>query len=180
MNKQELIEHNLNRKICQIGFVVKDIEAAVRHWVEELDIGPWRFVSLSDVSVTDATYMVDGINKPVEEPHKIICALCNLANIQIELIQPVYGPSIHARFLEEHGEGLHHIKEQIRPDEWKKTLSYYKEEKGMDVIGSGKYGRASYAYINSEQYVSFPFEFGDNIPNETFPEGSELHFYPEE
>ena len=179
MNAKELKEINQERIICQIGFVCKDIEKSVRLWVKYLHIGPWRFVTLSDKTVKDAEFMYkEGETKIITEPFKYICALCNLKNIQIELIQPLYGPTIYQKFLEEKGEGLHHIKEQIKPENWNTNLDDY-EKRGMPIIQSGKYGKTSYAYVQSEKNLNFYLEFGDNIPNETYPKGSDLHYFPE-
>jgi methylmalonyl-CoA/ethylmalonyl-CoA epimerase len=55
---------------------------------------------------------IDG--KRVTEPFKFLIGISWIGEIQVELIQPVYGPMIYEAFIQKHGEGLHHFKERIR------------------------------------------------------------------
>lgn len=179
MDFKQLLELNAKRNICQIGFVCYDAEKTARDFVERLHIGPWRFVSLCNETVPDMQLLhEDGILRSQEEPFKYICALCNLENIQLELIQPVYGKTIYDEFLKEKGEGLHHIKEKISPDCWDAHIQSL-IDKDMPVILAGTYGLAKFCYVDSTKHVCLQMELGDNIPNPTFPEGSEVHYYPE-
>lgn len=31
-------------KVCQNGYVVRDIEAAMTHWIEVMGVGPWFYI----------------------------------------------------------------------------------------------------------------------------------------
>ena len=113
MTYQELLDLNKKRNIVQLGIVTNDIERSMRDWVEKLKIGPWRYKIMSNESVKDATKFIDGETVSTSEPFAFYNALTEVGNLQIELIQPLYGPTIYQKFLDEKGEGIHHFKEKI-------------------------------------------------------------------
>ncbi len=92
--------------LIQIGIVVRDVEATARAWRERFDLGPPVFVEWppenSQLAET-ATY------RGVRGDFKMRLAFIETGAAQIEFIQPLEGGNIYAEFLEEHGEGLHHI-----------------------------------------------------------------------
>jgi hypothetical protein len=88
--------------IRQIGIVVRDAARTARRYSEIFGVGPWVFL---DIHPTDVILH----DKPLAEECCIRLALANLGKIQLELLQPVYGPSTHMEFLEKHGEGVHHV-----------------------------------------------------------------------
>ena len=51
-----------------------------------------------------------------------------LGDIQIELIQPIQGPGIYWEFLNNKGEGIHHIKEYVKDEDMEKVLNEYKQK----------------------------------------------------
>jgi len=90
------------KEIRQIGIVVKDAPRTAKRYSELLGIGPWIFLDgyPADTILHDA---------PAPEACCIRLALANLGRIQVELIQPIFGPSTHMEFLRKQGEGIHHI-----------------------------------------------------------------------
>lgn len=89
-------------KVCQNGYVVRDIEAAMRHWIEVLGVGPWFYIE--DVKTDWFTYR----GAPSEV--KMSIALANSGDLQIELIQPRNdAPSMYRDFLAAGREGLQHM-----------------------------------------------------------------------
>jgi len=52
-----------------------------------------------------------------------------IGEIQVELIQPVYGPMIYEAFIQKHGEGLHHFKERVSQDDIDEVIKEYKEKR---------------------------------------------------
>lgn len=88
-------------KVCQIGYVVDDIEAAMQHWLAA-GVGPW-FHS-QDVKVD--WYRFRG--QPSEAT--FAAAIANSGDMQIELIQPTNtSPSSWKEFKEAGGKGIQHI-----------------------------------------------------------------------
>ena len=88
--------------IIQNGYVVHDIAAAMRHWIEVLGVGPWFYIA--HLPVTDFQYR--GEPSPVD----ISLALANSGALQVELIQQRNNaPSLYRDFLNAGHEGLQHI-----------------------------------------------------------------------
>ena len=88
--------------VCQNGYVVRDIEAAMQHWIDVLGVGPWFYIE----------------NVPIDwfrhrgEPQdlRVSIALANSGDLQIELIQQRNdAPSMYREFMAKHGEGLQHM-----------------------------------------------------------------------
>jgi hypothetical protein len=86
----------------QLGYVVPDIHAAMRHWTEVLGVGP--FFLMPDVAIEGA-YEGDEIATVA-----MTVAFSYVGDTQIELIQPLGDtPSPYRTFAQTHGDGLHHI-----------------------------------------------------------------------
>ncbi|MBT7759158.1 MAG: VOC family protein [Rhodospirillaceae bacterium] len=86
----------------QMGYVVKDIDAAMRHWIDVCQVGPWFYVD--KLVVQDFTYK----GQP-SDPH-ISIALANSGDVQLELIQQQDdSPTLYQDFLNAGNEGLQHF-----------------------------------------------------------------------
>ena len=95
--------------IYQIGIVVKDIQRAVERYWKTLGVGPWRIYRIEPPTLGEV--FVRG--KPVVI--SIRAAFAQSGPVQLELIEPLEGPSIYREFLAEKGEGLHHVQSRARP-----------------------------------------------------------------
>jgi hypothetical protein len=83
----------------QMGYVVPDIEAAMKHWHEVCGIGPWFYSERLPLT----RYWFDRIEYPL--PHFSI-ALANSGDVQIELIeQRCQTPSLYQEFLSANPKG---------------------------------------------------------------------------
>ena len=88
--------------IRQNGYVVRDLDAALKHWTTVLGIGP--FFRIDRVRAEDFLYR----GKP--STGEFALALGNSGDLQIELIQALdHEPSMVRDFLEAGHEGLHHV-----------------------------------------------------------------------
>lgn len=86
----------------QNGYIVKDLETAIKYWTEKMGVGP--FFIARNLELKSFTYC-DSNKIP-----SIDIALANLGDIQIELIQPNDDtPSPYLNFLKTKGPGMHHI-----------------------------------------------------------------------
>lgn len=85
----------------QIAFVVRDLERTVREFDARLAAGPWRGWVFGPQG-EGREYR----GAPAEWTLKLAL---NNRSPQYELIEPLVGPSIHADWLVERGEGFHHI-----------------------------------------------------------------------
>ena len=88
--------------VTQNGYVVRDIHAAMDHWVNVMGVGPWYYV---DRVKTDY-FRHRGVASPVE----MSIALANSGDLQIELIQQRNDAlSLYKEFLDAGHEGLQHM-----------------------------------------------------------------------
>ena len=89
-------------EVRQNGYVVRDIDAALKHWAEVLGVGPFFYFERAPVS--DFRYR--GEPSPIE----VSIALANSGALQIELIQQRnQAPSMYRDFLAAGREGLQHV-----------------------------------------------------------------------
>lgn len=117
----------------QVALVVRDVYKAMDHWSALLGNGPWDVRHFTQVTVRD--FHVDG--KRVEEEFDFICAVTWVGEVEMELIQPIKGPNIYWEHLEDHGEGLHHIKDVMPDEEIPGALEHF-ERQGCAVIQTGR------------------------------------------
>ena len=89
--------------IKQCAVVVRDLDVAVRHWTEQLGIGPWTGYRLAAPKLQEMRYHGEEVEFSLRH------ALAWQGELQFELVQPLSGPSIFVDHLDAHGEGLHHV-----------------------------------------------------------------------
>jgi methylmalonyl-CoA/ethylmalonyl-CoA epimerase len=89
-------------RIDQVGIVVRHLDAAVERYDGALGGGPWRGWTYGPGVLAEQQYRGDASR------FEMRIALSS-GTPQIELIEPVSGPSIYHDWLERHGEGLHHL-----------------------------------------------------------------------
>ena len=92
-------------ELYQACIVVRDLERSMDQYRKILGIESWEVLTADPSSMTDMTYH----GKPGKFSFKAAWTRDKVGGIQIELIQPVDGDNIYRDFLEEHGEGIHHI-----------------------------------------------------------------------
>ncbi len=173
MNNDELRAVNQGRKIFQVAFVTRDLERSMKAWVETLNVGPWRVAAFTEETVKNFT--VHGAH--VDEPFKFLIAISWIGDMEVEIIQPVYGPTIYSRFLDERGEGLHHIKERVSDDAIDSVLDGYRK-KGVGVTQSGHFFNDFHHYLDTESKLDFVYELG-NCPVLNLPPGLVTIYPPE-
>lgn len=127
----------------QIGLLVHDIHAAVRRYTDVLGIGPWVGYTYGPDTLTELRYR----GEPGQ--YEMHIAL-SMMDPQVELIQPVRGPSIYHDWMAEHGEGLHHLAYPVPSiEEGIEEL----EALGYPVIqygaGYGAEGDGAFAYFDT-------------------------------
>ena len=147
MELDKKIKETLNLpEISQICIVVRDLNKAVTYYENVLGLGP--FVC-PEINYTDVCYY----GKPVTA--KWIMAFCSLGPIEMELAQPVSGPNIYQDFLEERGEGIHHLGFDVRNlDE---RIEQYKKM-GIGILQSGHTPYGGFARLDTTQTGGVIFE----------------------
>ena len=141
-----------NKKIDQIGIVVKDAHKTAQKYTEIFGIGPWSFI---DFAATDVVFQ----NRKLGDGTSLIrAAMANLGRIQIELLQPLYGEGTHATFLKERGEGIHHVSFGMVDDHDDAVLALKKS--GIPVEMEGILGgEVRFTYMDTIKDLGTIFEF---------------------
>ena len=154
--------------INQIAVVVEDLEKVAEDYWTVLGIGPWSIFDWEAPLVYNRKYH----GQTVWAREKI--ALAQVGGVQLELVQPVEGPSIYKDWLVEHGEGIHHINFLV--DDVDETVEVLAQQ-GFPSIQSGKFGpkeqKGAYNYIDIKPLRSIwePVHIGEEI-------GTEPRMYP--
>jgi hypothetical protein len=88
--------------VAQNGYVVRDVEAAMRHWVDVMGVGPWFYFE---------RVAIDWFrHRGHDSQPEVSIALANSGDLQIELIQQRNdAPSMYREFLASGREGLQHV-----------------------------------------------------------------------
>ena len=86
--------------------MVKDLDTKIRNLIDIFGIGPVRVINFPPEGRSDMERWYKG------QPAQFTCrlAFADLGSVELELIEPLQGPSIWQDFIDEHGEGIHHIR----------------------------------------------------------------------
>jgi hypothetical protein len=130
--------------IVQIAVVVADLEAYAARTTALAGAGPWRVYDFGPGRI--ANYLLHG----APATGRTLLAL-NDARPQIELLQPLGGTSPHQEWLDEHGEGMHHVAAVVPSVD--ETVEHAATH-GIAVISSGEGfgvdGSGKFAYLDTQ------------------------------
>ena len=129
--------------ITQIGIVVHDIEKTSQAFTEFFNVKKPSWSRTAPRKKTNAEYR----GNPTEARAKL--AFFRFKNIALELIEPDEHPSTWREFLDEKGEGVHHIAFGVKDRKAKYSLM---EEKGFNIAQKGDFTGGHYAYIDTDRY----------------------------
>jgi len=158
-----IVEFN---KFSQVAIVVKDLSASMKHFWEELRVGPWKIWRFDSQNLTDMSLH----GKPAE--YSFIVGMAYVGDVSIELVQPLEGESIFREFLDSKGEGIHHLK-CTSPDA-EVVVENFKKGGGR-VLQSARIGDAAFHYLDTEPTLGFILELAtgralrDRPPDEVYP-----------
>lgn len=146
-----------NRTITQIGILVHDIEATSEAYADFFGVEKpqWFLTDTPDVAQTEY------LGEKSEARAKL--AFFDMGSLQLELIEPDDHPSTWRNYLDEHGEGPHHIAFVIEGMKEKIALM---EAKGMALQQKGEYTGGRYAYMDSFPQLKVLIELLENDKKE--------------
>lgn len=127
--------------LAQVGVVVKDLDRAVKFLSEVFGLGPFQTMTIPLEDGLERTYTYHG--QPAEFTYRL--ALGTVGPVELEIVQPLAGENIYSDFLEEHGEGIHHIRFNVRDVE---PVIEYLTKHGLENIGSGTGLRPGTTWVN--------------------------------
>ena len=140
-------------KITQVALIVKDIEKTKTQLARFLGVPVPPHFGGGDYAVTQTRYK----GEPAPD------AKCEMAffdlggGVQLELIQPNGVASVWQDFLDQKGEGLHHIAFGVKGMEEKIKAC---EDFGMTLVQKGNYGDGGgcYSYLDGADGLPFILE----------------------
>ena len=137
------------RMVGQIGIAVRDLDAALESWA---GAGPWHVYTYGPDTVPRLRYRGG--------PGRFTVRLAlNFQTPQLELVEPLVGPSIYDGWLEQHGESVHHL--AVIVDSLDEAIAVM-EEDGFEAVqvgaGYGLDGDGGFAYFDTVARLGFFLE----------------------
>jgi len=149
----------------QVSLVVKDLQQTMENYWNILGIGPWDIFDMRPPMYSNLTYH----GKPGQFTAK--AGLAQVGTTELEVIEPVSGDSIYSDFMEEHGEGLHHV--QFLVDNADEMTQIMRKE-GFPTLQSGHVNDGVFVYYDTVDALKTIWEVGQPpkamSPNYRYPE----------
>ena len=142
--KKVKAEKSVLMEVVQVGVVVKDLQKAMEQYWEILGIGPFRVLNFEPPNLSNTMFR----GKPT--PYSMKLGIARVGSVDLELIQPITGPSTYHEFMEKRGEGIHHVA-VIPALDYDSTVDLL-GKRGIGILMSGVWGGAGgYAYLDTEK-----------------------------
>ena len=139
--------------LTQVGIIVADIEATARAWANLLNL------PVPEIIITDPAELARTEYKGQPTAARAKLAFFKLGQVDLELIEPIDGPSTWKDQLDHKGQSLHHIAFEIDGmDEKIKLL----EKQGLQLAQRGDYSGGRYAYIDGTARLGAILELLEN------------------
>ena len=159
-NADEYIRRGLGTNvICQVGVIVRDIERSIEAYSQILGLPKPPIVVTDEPEFAHTRYR----GKPTKARAKL--AFFAMGQVSLELIEPVGSPSTWQEFLDERGEGVHHIAFIVKDTD---QVVQYLEGQGLEVVQRGDYTGGRYTYVDSASALGVVLELLENF--ETQPD----------
>jgi Glyoxalase/Bleomycin resistance protein/Dioxygenase superfamily len=157
--KEVLDGAKLDYRITQISLVVRDLRKTMEQYHTILGWGPWNVFEHTPPAHHDTR--VEG--EPVH--YTLLGAETYVGGeehgMNFELLQPLEGPSLWQKFLDEKGEGIYSIAVMFKTREESEAAKQHFETHGMKVNMSARIGdHIEYYYVESEPILKLALESG--------------------
>jgi methylmalonyl-CoA/ethylmalonyl-CoA epimerase len=142
-----------NTTLTQVGIVVRDIEKTSKAYAAAFGIEApaWSWTDSFEEARTEYR------GEPTRARSKL--AFMRFGSLDIELIEPDEGPSTWREFLDERGEGVHHIAFEIAG---MKAQVAGAAAAGMPLLQKGEYSGGRYAYVDASAELKVVVELLEN------------------
>ena len=148
-------------QITQVGLVVRDLQATMEAYHRALGWGPWYVYEHKPPALHDLRLH----GEPVE--FSMLGAETQVGPIAFELLQPLEGPSLYKEWLEERGEGLHHVACMVHSKEGARTMQEHFAGLGVETLTSGRLGDdLEFYYFDSQPLLKMIVETGSGHSKE--------------
>jgi methylmalonyl-CoA/ethylmalonyl-CoA epimerase len=136
--------------VLQVGMVVRNLSKSMEAYWTLLGVGPWKIY----------TYDPPGLRETTLRGEPVVCSFqiahAQAGPTQLELIQPLTGPSIYREWLDAKGEGAHHIQSRVEENIDGVLAAFHRQ--GIDVLMGGKFGDGKFYYLDTEPVLGVIYE----------------------
>jgi hypothetical protein len=133
--------------------MVRDIETKAQAWADMLGL------PVPEIIITDTADLAHTEYQGEATPARAKLAFFHLGQVDLELIEPIGGPSTWQEQLDRHGESLHHLAFVIKG--MKEKVAYL-EAKGIPLVQRGDYTGGRYAYLDGTAQLGAVLELLEN------------------
>ncbi len=133
--------------VSQVALVVSDLEKSMRAYSETMGWGPWTIYEYH------APRLHDTIVRGAPGAFTWIGAETNVGSTYVELLQPLEGPSPFREFMDQHGEGLHHIGYWAKTMEEAESIKQIFAARGVPVLMSAWIDEVYFYYLDSSPMI---------------------------
>jgi len=141
--------------ITQVGVIVRDIEAAIDRYCAILSMERPEVIVTDEVDKARTTYN----GQP--SPARAKLAFFHLGQVDIELIEPIGGPSTWQAFLDEHGEGVHHLAFWVKDTD---GAVRFLGQHNVPLEQQGYFEGGMYTYLDSSAALGVRLELLQHLP----------------
>jgi glyoxalase/bleomycin resistance protein/dioxygenase superfamily protein len=151
--------------ISQIAVVTNDLQRTMEQYTKLLGWGPWN------VYRHEPPRLHDTVVRGQATDYTMLGAETDVNGMGFELLQPLEGPSIYKEWLEQHGEGLHHVACMLHDFDESTELKKRFDEIGSSVLMGGRIGETiEFFYLDTEPSLKIILESGSGHAIELVPE----------
>lgn len=148
--KEPIIQSNT---VTQVAIIVKDIDKASKAWAQLLGVE----VPVSSIAEGHSSRPTLYKGNPSDAKAKL--AFFKTDNLQIEIIQPLGGSSTWQEYLDQNGEGIHHIAFQVKDiDGMEKKFLFH----GYPTVQRGGWDGGAYSYVDASKELGCILELLEN------------------
>jgi hypothetical protein len=139
-------------RIDQVAVVAKDLRETMEAYAKIMGWKPWSVYEYRPPLLHHT--MLHG--KP--ENFSMLGAEVHCNPIDFEILQPLEGRSIYTEFLEQKGEGLHHVSVVSPAEDTDVTLGEFKRN-GIDILMQGRVGEnIAFYYLDTNPVLKIVTE----------------------
>jgi methylmalonyl-CoA/ethylmalonyl-CoA epimerase len=133
--------------ISQVALVVNDLEKSMRQYSDTMGWGPWTIYEYEPPRIHDI------VVRGVPQEFTWIGAETPVGSTYVELLQPLEGPSPFRQFIDERGEGLHHIGYWAKSMQEADKIRDMFQARGSPLLMSAWIDRVFFYYVDTAPMI---------------------------
>ena len=143
--------------VCQVGLIVRDIERSIEAYCRVFCMPEPEITITDGQEIAHTRYR----GEPTDARAKL--AFFQMGQVTLELIEPFGGPSTWQEFLDERGEGVHHIAFSVEDTD---QVVAFLEQNDIAVVQQGDYDGGRYTYVDSVSGLGVIVELLESFSSE--------------